>query len=506
MAVQARIFSLGTHYGLKPEWGSKKLKDIYTTDAAAQAALPFAWRAAKGALLGLTAAQFRELHVFTGFMLDAVFRGEADGNLAKGFLNTFNHVVIPIGRYMTNANIPAARGITEGEGSFGYWDPGNGGEGSATTEIVMAKEYLGNPSELHGLELPNYKLSQSGNFYAYNESARVRNLCFTNDGGKGEAKLRIGLMLNMPGELCSFENIRANGLDIGICIESATPLTGGDCSVFDNRIAGVATRGGALSTATVNTISGDRNGSLFRQLPGLRGEAPGGSFNFSMGKAEDANVQGQGSYGDQVVAWCAGQFVVNVFNCRPTSEDRINDAAFVVYPFIPDGNGGKYKQNSLLKATGQGHRYNTLLHDLGTGQRIAHPGDYKAFDFAWSSEDNSFTTSMPGNWKWEDAGNTALGSVERDPMTGQAKGQWSYAAGTPARKDEPKSGYYGAQPAKGKVKQPVDMEALMAEIKKMIAEGGGNSGGGTTTPPVDPDAGLRAAAQQARDILTSALK
>lgn len=464
MAVKQRIFHLGNDFGLTPEIGSKKLRDIFPTDAAAQSALPWAWKAARGALLNLPAEHFRELYAFTAIMLNAVYFGEAEGNLSSGYLNTFNSVVIPPGKYRTNANIPAARGITEGANSFGYWDPGNGGEGSATTEIVMARDYLGNPAELYGLTLPNLHLSRSGNNQGYNESARVRNLCFTNEGGTGGSKRRIGLMLNMPGEVSAFDNIRANGFDIGIAIEGATPVTGGDCSVFDNRIAGVATLGGALSTATVATISGDRNGSLFRQLPGLRGEPAGGSFGFSMGKGEDSNIQGQGAYGSQVIAWCSGQFVVVVHNCRPTTEDRINDAAFVVNPYIIH-DGQLSKQSSLLKATGQGHQYNTLIHDLGTGERIPWPGNYKAFDFSWSSDDNSFfspltagrdpMTGQPASWKWEKAGSMALGSAERDPMTGGLKGTFNYAAGTPVRNDDRALGYVGTQGGTGICKVPM---------------------------------------------------
>ncbi len=498
MATETRIYDLGIHYGLKPENGAKRLRDIYSTDKAAQGALPWAWKAANGALLKLTASQFRDLYVYTAYMLDAAWRQEADNNLASGYLNTFNYVTIPPGRYLTNANIPLPRGGANGAGSFPYYGLG-GDQGYATTEIVMAKDYLGNPAECYGIATPNFHLRQTDNNFAYNESLRLHSVCVSSEVAPGTGKMRIGVLLRSTGEVFAVDNIRSNGHDIGIGIDGSTPITGGDCSVFSNRIAGVATRGGALGTGAFATISGDRNGSLFRQLPGANGEPAGGSFVFALGKAEDANIQGAGSYGSQVVAWCSGQFVVRVDNCRPTTEDRINDAAFVVYPYISDGNGGKWKQNSLLKATGMGHRHNTLLHDLGTGQRIAWPGDYKAFDFTYASEDNSFFTPLPGDWMWEQAGTAVLGSVERDPMTGQPKGAWNYAAGTPIRNDDRDHGYYGGDALPCRVKQPVDMAALMEEVRRMVAEAvaGGD--------PSAPDAGLRAAAQQARDILDAAL-
>ena len=462
MATETRKYDLGINYGLKPENGSKKVKDLYPVVGSERTAFPWAWRTATGALLNLSADDFRELNIFTATMLDATFKHEADGNMDKGFLNTFNYVIIPPGKYWTNANIPSPRGGFEGASSFGYAGSG-GDQGYYATEITMAMDYIGNPTEMYGLATPNFNLSQSGNFYAYNESYRAKNICFTNGNGY-TTKQRIGFLLTMPGEVFGINNIRSNGFDIGIAIEGATPLTVGDVSTFDNRIAGVATRGGALSTASFRTISGDRNGSLFRQLPGLRGEPAGGSFNFGMGKGEDANIQGQGSYGSQVIAWCSGQFVVVVTNCRPTTENRINDTAFVVYPYIPSGNGGKNKQSSLLKATGQGHRYHTLLHDIGIEKRISHPGDYQAFDFSWASMDNSFTTSMPGDWKWEEAGNKVLGSVERDPMTGKAIGIFNYTNGTPLRNDDRDNGNYGGIKADGIIKEVVSKEVLEAKI------------------------------------------
>ena len=530
MATEIRRYDLGIHYGLKPENGAKKVKDVYPTVGTERTALPWAWKAATGDLLKISADNFRELNIFTATMLDATFRQEADGNMNKGFLNTYNYVVIPIGKYFTNANIPSPRAGFEGASSFGYAGSG-GDQGYYATEITMAKDYIGNPNEMYGLSTPNFNLSQSGNFYAYNESYRAKNICFTNSGGLS-TKNRIGFMFTMPGEVSALDNIRSNGCDIGIAIEGATPLTAGDVSTFDNRVAGVATRGGALSTATFRTISGDRNGSLFRQLPGLRGEAAGGTFNFGLGKGEDSNIQGQGSYGSQVIAWCSGQFVVIVTNCRPTTENRINDAAFVVYPYIPDGNGGKYKQNSLLKASGQGHRYNTLIHDIGIQKRIAYPGDFTAFDFTWTSTDNSFTTFMPGTWKWENAGNKVLGSLERDPMTGKAIGSWNYDAGTPLRTDNRDDGNYGGSPANGVIKEIISSEEINSRIEKAVQEAIKNGGIITTTTTAAPTTttttaapttttttaaptttttttvkqSIRDAAIQARNILDAALK
>lgn len=495
MATETRIYDLGIHYGLKPENGAKKVKDIYPKAGTERAALPWAWKAATGALLGLDAATFRELNIFSALLLDAAYRQESDGNMASGYLNTFNRVIVPPGRYDTNANVPTPRGGIKGAGSFPYYGSG-GDQGYATTEVTMAKDYLGNPAEMYALATPNYHLVHTDNYHAYNESYRVSDLCVSNGHALGERQ-RIGMLVTAPGEVSGLDNIRVNGMDIGICLEAPTPFTGGDVSVFDNRIAGVATRGGALSTASMQTISGDRNGSIFRQLPGRGGQHAGGSFTFNLGKCEDANVQGGGSYGSQVVAWCSGQFVVVVGNCRPTTEDRINDAAFVVYPYISDGSGGKWKQNSLLKATGIGHRYNTLLHDLGTGQRIAWPGDFKAFDFTYASEDNSFFTSLPGDWKWEQAGTAVLGSVERDPMTGRPMGGWDYLSRTPSRGDDRDDGLYGSSPARGVVKRPVDMDALRAEIRAMVDAAIGGA-------PAD-DAALRDAATRARDILDGAL-
>lgn len=500
MATELRVYDLGKDYGLKPENGSKRLRDLYSTDAAAQAALPWAYKAARGALLNLPASQFRDLYVYTAMMLDAAWRQEADNHLANGFLNTFNFVKVPHGRYLTNANIPLPRGGAEFMGSFPYYGSG-GDQGYATTEIVMAKDYLGNPAECYGIATPNFHLKQTDNNFAYNESFRLRNVCVTSEVAPGGAKKRIGVLLRSTGEVFAVDNIRANGHDIGISIDGATPCTGNDCSVFDNRIAGVATRGGALSTASFATISGDRNGSLFRQLPGRDGEPAGGSFSFAMGKAEDSNVQGSGKYGSQVTAWCAGQFSVVAGNCRPTTENRINDAAFVVDPYIGNGN----KQASILKVTGQGHRHNTLLHDLGTGQRIMWPGDFQPFDFVWTSMDNSFYTTMPppvnpvtgqrDPWQWEAAGGKVLGSVERDPNTGKAKGTFDYAAGLPARTDDRDLGSFVRSGGTGIIKVPVTQGAATPVTPV------------TPTPPTPaPDATLKAAATQARDILSAALK
>lgn len=448
----ARLFHLGEEpYNLSHLHTDKKVKDLFNPGEE-ETALPWAWKVAAGNLYKLSRDQFRELYYCTACLLDAAYAQEAANNLQSGYLNTFNKVLIPQGRYLTNMNVPFPRAGLDGTGTFAYYGTG-GDQGYYTTELVMTEQWIDRFDEQIVLGSPNLHYP-AGEFNSYNEGYEVTRIRLTGPGPISDGRRRIGIAFGRSGETSCWHLIKSDYFDIGILAREGVPMAGGVCSVFGNRIAGFAGLGCAMASMSIDVISGDRNGSLIRLADGY-GKHGGGNLDIKLAKGEDANPQGGGKYGSQIIAWLAGQFHVTIANVRPSCDQRLNDAMFVVDPVIhlkPDWG----QQGSYLRASGQGFHYNTLLHNLSAQtRRVARP-DYKSWAFEWYAEEDRFATNAPGDWIPKAAGSAPLASLDRNPNTGQAIGTWNDATGSPARVDNLGTEAPAPTPEPGPTQPPVE--------------------------------------------------
>ena len=424
--ANAAYFNLAdAPYNLTQADYSTKVADRYAAGKDT-IAMPYAWAVLHGSEWGLTYSQFRSLYLFSAVFTDAAWHGEGKANTAKGYLNQFNFVEVPNGRYQSTISLTIPRAGFKGAGTFLYY----GGD-AWTTEIVMDDAgWIDTDKKWHERVLFSTPQWNDETNYSYNESYTVENIHLSGPG-KNDGKIRIGIAFGRSGEASKWDMIKSDNWDYGIVAKQGVPMSGGTCSVFGNRIAGFAGIGCALASMHIDVISGDRNGSLLALLPGY-GAASGGNLDVGLAKAEDANPQGGGKYGSQVVGWFEGQFHVTIANVRYSCDTRINDALFVVNPVIADhldwGTQGSY-----VRATGQGFNYHTLLHNVSTSTRVAAGADYKSWSFEWFADGNRFVTNGPGDFAWKPAGTKALASLNRDPNTGAPIGVWNYTAGTPAR-------------------------------------------------------------------------
>lgn len=415
-------------YNLQPSDAKVLVSEKYAPGADTLA-LPWAWCVLKGDAYRMSYAQFRATTYFAAAFTDAAWKGEGPGNMAIGFLISINYVEIPAGGYWSNITLTFPHAGFCGQGSFGYYP----GSASYTTEVLMDAERWIDTDPMYGQR----RLFQTPNFtsesdFGYNESFYVHDLHLTGVWGT-DARMTLGIVFGRSGEASRWDRIKSDGFDIGIAAKQGVPMSGGTCSVFHNRIAGFAGIGTALATLRISVVSGDRNGSLVRLMPGY-GAASGGSLDVALLKAEDANLQGDGYYGSQILGWFEGQFHVTIANARPTCASRINDAMFVADPIIKASPEWGL-QGSYLRASGQGFSYATVLHNLQAKTRRAAPGDFRSWSFEWFAEGDRFASNGPGDWAAKPAGGVPLASLDRDPMTGAPVGSFDYAAGTPARVD-----------------------------------------------------------------------
>lgn len=429
-----RIFYLEQEpYNLSYLHGDKKVKDLFAVGEE-ETHLKWAWAVATGDLYKMSRDEFRELYYWTACILDAAYAFNAPNMTQIGFMNTFNRTIIPVGKFYSNMNVPFSRAGLEGQGNFVYG--GNGFDhGLASTEIVMVENWIDKFDEQVLLHTPSYFLpSGVDELMSYNESFLVQKIRLTGPNKRDDNKVRIGIAFGRSGEASKWDLIKSDHFDYGIVARGGVPMAGGVCSVFHNRIAGFAGRGTALATMDVELVSGDSNGSLLRLEPAYN-SASGGSLRVGLVKAEDAiSPAERGEYSGQIVGWFEGQYHVTLDNVRMSAGSFINDAVFVLDNRIAGTNYGP--QGSYLRASGNGFRYNTLVHNLATQTRISTQGDFLSWGFEHYALDDSFHTNAPGNWAKKPAGPVPLGALPRDPMTGLPIGSFDYVNGLPARTDK----------------------------------------------------------------------
>lgn len=435
--VKDRSFNLAdAPYSLTTSDFNTKVSDRYATGKDTLA-LPYAWAVAKGAYK-LTYAQFRSRYLFTAVFTDAAWWGEDVNNMKNGYMNTYNFIEIPAGKYQSNLNCTLPRGGVKGQGSFANDYPYYG---KHSTEVDMDDAtWIDTDPTWHErilFQTANWNLE---NNYSYNESFTVEKLClngpYINDG-----KTRIGLALGRAGE-CSYVNqIFSSAFSYGFVARGGVPLTMGTNSAFLNFIAGISFRGSALATFNIHTFSGDSNGSLVLVEEGY-GAPAGAILNVNLLKAEDGiavndNGTERGASQGQIVVYANGLFSININNFNASCVNIMSNSVFVVNGNL--NNGTSNMQASSLRVGGEILGYENILVDLATHKRYKTPyggsarvpttGEFRYYtkparflsDLSDLSTQDVFPTSKP------------IGFLRIDPNTGGPIGSFDYVNGLPIK-------------------------------------------------------------------------
>lgn len=368
----------------------------------------------------ITYQQWRGLTYATVCLTDGSWRGEAANNIARGFLNTYNYVVIPSGRYEINAECVVPRGGITGSSSF--WSPGNGqGHGFYATEIVMRDDIwwpAGPGAERRMLTTPNSDGS-AGNF-SYNESMTVEKMYLHGPDKKGDGITRIGMFLSWMGECTYVNQVRADYWTHGMVARGGVPLTIGTASTFWNHTGGLSLLGCAQATFSIQTLSGDGNGRLLNLAAGY-GSPAGGIVNVGLLKNEDGTTPGA-AVSNQVAVYAEGQYVVNIGIATLACQNGANpEAMFVLNPTLPSYG----TQASTLRVGGVYHfGFSTVIKNRVTGSTWSAP-QYSGFEFVHYAKWDKVVSGCDDLVK---NGGTGGGTTPPPPTTGQPYPRTSWKA------------------------------------------------------------------------------
>ena len=360
----------------------------------------------------ITYSQWRALTYATVCLTDGAWRGEAANNIARGFLNTYNFVVVPSGRYELNAECVVPRGGITGSSSF--WSPGNGqGHGFYSTELFMRDDIWwpsGPGSERRMLTTPNSDGS-AGNF-SYNESMTIQKLYLHGPDKKGDGITRIGLFMSWMGECTYVNQVRADYWTHGFVARGGVPLTIGTMSAFWNSTGGLSLLGCAQATFSIQTLSGDGCGRLLNLAAGY-GSPAGGIVNVGLLKNEDGTTPGA-PVSNQVAVYAEGQYIVNIGIATLACQNgAAPEAMFVLNPTLPQYG----TQASMLRVGGVYHfGFSNIVKNRVTGSTWTAP-QYSGFGFAHYAKWDKVETACDDLVK---VGGGTGGGTTPPPSTGQA--------------------------------------------------------------------------------------
>lgn len=378
-----RKFDLAVDFGLTYKDSITTVAQKYTTGQDT-IALKEAWTICR--LNGMPYSVFRTRYFFSAIMLQAAWKGNAAGPTALKYLQTWNKVKIPLGRFKSNVTLQIPHAGMTGEGSFDY--NGNGGDqGFVCTEVVQddVTWWPMMSAERRVFETPN---ASDPNTSGYNESVEINNIRVTGPGKKNDGVKRIGMFLGRLGE-CSFVNqLFATHFTYGFVVHGGVPLNFGTWSAFFNDI-GFALLGTAQSTIGGMTMSGDNNWELVGMHPGY-GFRAGGYFTVAcIGKSEDGITNGREHMGQHL--HFEGQYSVTIANLALHYALIQVDAAITINPVCYHPTTGAVEpQVSTLTVQGGGFGYSTIVHNLYTKKRWKAPGDNITFRFTHTSYQDRF--------------------------------------------------------------------------------------------------------------------
>ena len=387
-----RIIDTAAKYGINWLDGNKRVKEKFSTAAAAKSALTWAWQ--RWSNDGMTEQIFMDTYLGCAVAQDIAWTEEAPNNLISGYLNAYNFAdwTKAVGKWKMNRTVQIPRGGMEGSSSF--WYAGQGSDhGMAATEFVMDDSdwWPLNQVERRVFETPNSSLAGTNNL-SYNESFRIERILLSGPGKFGDGINRMGIFLRRGGECTWVNQVRSNDFQRGIVIFGGVPLTCGTLTTFGNEFQGLLFAGSALSTLNIQTLSGDDNAELI----GLRyayDSNPGGRVNIGLLKSEGGITSGH-TFRNQIAGRFDGQYVVNIGMVSFANKaPSVPEAMFVIDPRLPDGS----PQRSLLNVGGCiGYGYSKLLINKYTGKSWSSSGDYSGVEFKHYASGDKLITGANG--------------------------------------------------------------------------------------------------------------
>lgn len=378
-------------YGVSAADDGKRVGEFYALGAdTLESTLGWAWKRWK--IEGMNYGTFRTRFLGAAIIKNVAWLYESPDNLQRGLQNAYSKADFTnaSGCWKMNVTAPIPRAGIVGQSSFGHYDEGPTNQVFASCEFEMVDSVDWWPfaqTERRMLETPNSSLSTPDNG-SYQEGITIENIHLTGPfNWSGGSIKRTGLYARRLGECAYLNQINVAGFDYGIMLNGGVPVTAGTITAFFNRI-GVALMGCWGMTFSFQTISGDQNEELLGSHPGY-GDAAGGRIFGGLLKDEDGlHVETTKTpFRWQTALYLEGQYSCTIGMISTARGQIYQDAMVLLNPRLEDGT----PQGSVLNICGAiGFTYQTIVHNLATGERVASPGDYQAFSFQHYATGNRY--------------------------------------------------------------------------------------------------------------------
>lgn len=338
--AQKQVEQLGPDYDI--EAGRDKnllVKDRWGTISAATAKYP-KYRERLGYIMPAAQADAKLMAdtTITAAYLNAYYKWCMPLN--NPVVGAMVNIEVPYGEFWVTQQLPKGPGRTFGSGTgYGGLSPGS------TILSPYHEKWNGDPKFRSVMVGQNRGLTRNA---SYIESCTVDGIRFEGRAPQwyDPSFESYGYLAFQAGE----NNTSGRGLpiradhfnDYGIGWAGATPGHFGDITAFKNNLGGVVSLGGALSTMSIDVLSGDDNPYLFRCIRGTQpgdGGDEGSMMDIGLIKLEGGtNTESElGSvHRGQMIGDINGQGGVNIGTIQAATAYYLNHAMFRVNPYLPN--------------------------------------------------------------------------------------------------------------------------------------------------------------------------
>lgn len=275
--VNRKVMDLRVEYGLNELQSKLQLRNLFTTEAAAQAKYPSAW--ADWQARGRTAAQFMVLSAADAAIADAVWRGNGGVGALGQWPDSKNTLLFPQGTYALTVESRASEGDWIGMGS-GWTDVNN--NGINTRLIPFHEQWQGSSTERVLVMVGPWGKASAYQVGGGLQSMSIDGAPETNPNGVRV----IGVRAWASTETQFYDDLMITRCHVGMEVFNPTPTRIGLLSVSGNIECGLRSIGGWGGTLQIDILSGDDNGKLFEQVAGYNTVA-GGAVSIDVIKNEN---------------------------------------------------------------------------------------------------------------------------------------------------------------------------------------------------------------------------
>lgn len=272
-----KVMDLRAEYGLNEMQSKVLVRNLFSTEAAAQAKYPSAW--ADWTARGKTPAQFMVLSAADAAISDAVWRGNGGTGTPGQWPDSKNPIHFPQGTYALTVPALASEGDWIGMGS-GYTDVNNT---SINTRLIpFHEQWQGDPYERVLVMVGPW-----GKASAYLVGGGLRGFSIDGAPESNPNGVRvIGVRAWSSTETQFYDDLMIGRCHVGMEVFNPTPTRIGLLSVSGNIECGLRSIGGWGGTLQIDVLSGDDNGKMFEQVAGF-GFASGGAVSIGLIKNEN---------------------------------------------------------------------------------------------------------------------------------------------------------------------------------------------------------------------------